>query len=85
MKKFSTFISEEEKEEEVASDEGTRKSLINIIANNLNRLKTSDKADVKNMLMMIAALSLLNSKDNSGLALNTARKLASTTSVSPKK
>lgn len=84
MKKFSDFTAEEN-DEEPQSDEATRKALVNIIANNLNRLKTSDKGDVKNMLMMIAALSLLNSKDNSGLALNTARKLASTTSVPSKK
>jgi hypothetical protein len=84
MKKFSDFAAEEN-DDEVQSDEATRKALVNIIANNLNRLKTSDKGDVKNMLMMIAALSLLNSKDNSGLALNTARKLASTTSVPSKK
>ena len=85
MKKFSDFIVEEEIGDEPASDDATKKSLINIIANNLNRLKTSDKADVKNMLMMIAALSLLNSKDNSGLALNTARRLASTVSTPSKK
>ena len=84
MKKFSDFAAEEN-DDEGQSDEATRKALVNIIANNLNRLKTSDKGDVKNMLMMIAALSLLNSKDNSGLALNTARKLASTTSVPSKK
>lgn len=85
MKKFSDFIVEEEMGDEPASDDATKKSLINIIANNLNRYKTSDKGDIKNMLMMIAALSLLNSKDNSGLALNTARKLASTVSTSSKK
>jgi len=83
MKKFSDFIVEED--DEAASDEATKKSLINIIANNLNRYKTSDKGDVKNMLMMIAALSLLNSKDNSGLALVTARKLASNVGTSSKK
>jgi hypothetical protein len=85
MKKFSDFIIEEEMGDEPASDDATKKSLINIIANNLNRYKTSDKGDIKNMLMMIAALSLLNSKDNSGLALNTARRLASTVSTSSKK
>jgi len=85
MKKFSDFIVEEEMGDESASDDATKKSLINIIANNLNRYKTSDKGDIKNMLMMIAALSLLNSKDNSGLALNTARRLASTVSTSSKK
>lgn len=84
MKKFSDFTAEEN-DDEAQSDDATRKSLVNIIANNLNRLKTSDKGDVKNMLMMIAALSLLNSKDNSGLALNTARKLASTTGAPSKK
>lgn len=85
MKKFSDFIVEEEIGDEPAPDDATKKSLINIIANNLNRYKTSDKGDVKNMLMMIAALSLLNSKDSSGLALNTARRLASTVSTPSKK
>lgn len=84
MKKFSDFAAEEN-DDEGQSDDATRKSLVNIIANNLNRYKTSDKGDVKNMLMMIAALSLLNSKDNSGLALNTARRLASTVSTPSKK
>lgn len=49
-------------------------TIINIIANSLNR--ASNKEDTKGLLMLIAALGLLNlSKD--GLPLNVARKLAS--------
>lgn len=49
-------------------------TIINIIANSLNR--ASNKEDTKGLLMLIAALGLLNlSKD--GLPLSVARKLAS--------
>lgn len=49
-------------------------TIINIIANSLNR--ASNKEDTKGLLMLIAALGLLNlSKE--GLPLNVARKLAS--------
>lgn len=55
-------------------DSGTSDTIVNIIANSLNR--ASSKEDTKGLLMLIAALGLLNlSKD--GLPLNVARKLAS--------
>ena len=55
-------------------DSGTSDTIVNIIANSLNR--ASSKEDTKGLLMLIAALGLLNlSKD--GLPLSVARKLAS--------
>lgn len=59
----------------------TSDTIVNIIANSLNR--ASNKKDTKGLLMLIAALGLLNiSKD--GLPLNVARKLASTSARSSK-
>lgn len=69
MKKFKEF---EPKEDDVESP--SRDSVINIVANSLNR--TGDK-DNKNVLMLIAAIGLLNLSKESPLALTVARKLAS--------
>lgn len=65
MKKFKDAPAEDDSNE----------SLINIIANSLNR--ASNKDDTRGLLLLIAALGLLNvSKD--GLPASVARKLAST-------
>lgn len=65
MKKF--------KDDPVEDD--SNESLINVIANSLNR--ASNKDDTRGLLLLIAALGLLNvSKD--GLPASVARKLAST-------
>lgn len=65
MKKF--------KDDPVEDD--SNESLINVIANSLNR--ASNKDDTRGLLLLIAALGLLNvSKD--GLPASIARKLAST-------
>lgn len=56
-------------------EDDSNESLINIIANSLNR--ASNKDDTRGLLLLIAALGLLNvSKD--GLPASVARKLAST-------
>ena len=68
MKKFKEF---EPKDDE---ESPTRDSVINIVANSLNR--SGDK-DSKNVLMLIAAIGLLNLSKESNLALTVARKLAS--------
>ena len=49
MKKFSTFVEQEEKDDEKSSgsSDATRLSLLSMIANSLNRYKTSDKGDVR--------------------------------------
>lgn len=70
MKKFKEF----EPKEDDDGESGTRDSVINTIANSLNR--TGDK-DSKSVLMLIAAIGLLNLSKESTLALSVARKLAS--------
>lgn len=56
-------------------EDDSNDSLINVIANSLNRATTKD--DTRGLLLLIAALGLLNvSKD--GLPASVARKLAST-------
>lgn len=76
MISFDEFVKEnEEKEDEL---ESSRKSLLLMIANALNKYRSSDKADTKSMLMLIAALGLLNAKDESNLTLSAARRLATT-------
>lgn len=60
---------------DVAIEDDPNDSLINIIANSLNRATSKD--DTRGLLLLIAALGLLNvSKD--GLPASVARKLAST-------
>lgn len=71
MKKFKQFDKEEQPDD---SESMTRDSLINTIANALNR--SGGKDDQKNVLMLIAALGLLNLSKESNLALTVARKLA---------
>ena len=67
MKKFK-----DEPEEDNSND-----SVITIIANSLNRASSGNKDDTRSLLLLIAALGLLNlSKD--GLPGSVARKLAST-------
>jgi hypothetical protein len=69
MKKFKEFEATSDTEEVPSKD-----NLVNIIANSLNRAGGKDD---KTMLMLIAALGLLNlSKD--GLPLSVARRLATT-------
>lgn len=56
-------------------EDDSNDSLINVIANSLNR--ATNKDDTRGLLLLIAALGLLNvSKD--GLPASVARKLAST-------
>jgi hypothetical protein len=78
MKKFSTFTEENEKDDNEKSGgmDATRLSLLSMIANSLNRYKTSDKGDVRGILMLIAALSMLSASDQP-LATSTARRLVS--------
>ena len=79
MKKFSTFVEQDEKddnEKSSGSSDATRLSLLSMIANSLNRYKTSDKGDVRGILMLIAALSILSASDQP-LATSTARRLVS--------
>ena len=72
MKKFSEF------NEEVSDEDNTKKSVLNLIATSLNRqASSSSDKDNRSILMLIAALGMLNAKDDTGLSLSTARRLAS--------
>ena len=72
MKKFSEF------KEEASDEDNTKKSVLNLIATSLNRqASSSSEKDTRSILMLIAALGMLNAKDDTGLSLSTARRLAS--------
>ena len=74
MKTFNDFIDEEVKDTSVAD---TKKSVTSFIASNLQRFAGStDETDTKAMLMLVAALSLLDASDDNPTALQTARRLA---------
>ena len=62
---------------DVPVEDDSNDSVITIIANSLNRASSGNKDDTRGLLLLIAALGLLNlSKD--GLSASVARKLAST-------
>jgi hypothetical protein len=72
MKKFKDFETKQQ------DDDTSTDTVVNIIANSLNRVSSSKSDDSKSILMLIAALGLLNlSKE--GLPLSVARRLATTT------
>jgi len=71
MKRFKDFIIEEDDDTSLE----TKNALVSFITSNLYRYINSDATDNKPLLMLIAALSVLNTS-NSTTALNTARRLA---------
>jgi hypothetical protein len=71
MKRFKDFIIEEDDDTNLE----TKNALISFITSNLYRYINSDATDNKPLLMLIAALSILNTSNNTA-ALNTARRLA---------
>lgn len=80
MNRFTQFILEE-KIREVSDSENiktddTKKAMVNQIASYMNRFVTSPKeGDVKSMLLLIAALTAINTSD-SDQAIQTAKRLA---------
>lgn len=56
------------------TENSSKESVINVIANALSRISTKD--DPKGALMLIAALGLLNLSKGSDVPMNVARKLA---------
>ena len=51
-------------------------SIISVISSQLGRYTNDKSVDSRNILLLIAALGLLNLKDKSNLAVATARKLS---------
>ena len=74
MKKFTTFVEEIENPDNSA--ETTKRALITTITSNIQRLITQPGAiNDKGLLVLIAALSVLNSSEDP-VALATAKRLA---------
>lgn len=72
MKKFNNFIAEE-KDDDVTAD--TKKAVVNFITSNFYRfINSSDESDNKSLLMLVAALSVLNTDQPNSVQV--ARRLA---------
>lgn len=72
MKKFNDFIIEE-KDDDTQAD--TQKAVVNFITSNFYRfINSPDESDNKSLLMLVAALSVLNT--NQPNATQVARRLA---------
>ena len=78
MKKLNDFIREKQEDPEATDSlESSKDSLITMIASLLNRYKSTDRGDIKSILMLIAALQLLSSGGTSNMTVSTARRLVS--------
>lgn len=53
-----------------------KKQLVNLIATQLYKFVNSPSYDVKSLIMLVAALTLLNAGESNSQANNTARRLA---------
>jgi len=72
MKQFKDFISEAE---DLNDPTETKKSLLALISSNFFRFASTDKTDTRSLLMLIAALGILNAGNDLN-SLNLARRLA---------
>jgi len=54
----------------------TKKAVVNFVASNLQRFINTEDSDSKSMLMLIAALAMLNTSEENPTAIQTARRLA---------
>lgn len=72
MIKFEDFVLEAQDEE---PDLTTKKALVNFIAANLFRFANKPEGDTKGLMLLVAALAILNTSDDA-TAVNTARRLA---------
>ena len=70
MTESQTFF-EASEEEELS----TKKALVNFIAANLFRFANKPEGDVKGLMLLVAALGILNTSDDQ-TAINAARRLA---------
>lgn len=61
---------------DVLKDASSKKQLVNMIATQLYKYVNASSYDVKSLIMLVAALTLLNTDDDNLQALNTARRLA---------
>jgi hypothetical protein len=80
MIKFQEFVTEA-KEEEL--DLSTKTALVNFIAANLYRFANKPKGDDKGLMLLVAALGILNTSDDI-TAVNAARRLATAALIARK-
>jgi hypothetical protein len=80
MIKFEEFVLEAKDEE---PDLSTKKALVNFIASNLYRFANKPDGDTKGLMLLVAALGILNTSDDT-TALNAARRLATAALIARK-
>lgn len=80
MIKFEEFIQEAKEDEQ---DLSTKKALVNFIASNLFRFANRPEGDTKGLMLLVAALGILNTSDDAS-AVNVARRLATAALIARK-
>lgn len=80
MIKFDEFVQEAKDEEQ---DLSTKKALVNFIASNLYRFANKPEGDTKGLMLLVAALGILNTSDDQS-AVNAARRLATAALIARK-
>jgi hypothetical protein len=79
MIKHEEFVAEAEEEQDLS----TKKAIVNFIAANLYRFANNPKGDTKGLMLLVAALGILNTSDDA-TAINTARRLATAALIARK-
>lgn len=80
MIKFDEFVLEAKDEEQ---DLSTKKALVSFIASNLFRFANKPEGDTKGLMLLVAALGILNTSDDPS-AINVARRLATAALIARK-
>jgi hypothetical protein len=80
MIKFEEYIQEAKDDEQ---DLSTKKALVSFIAANLHRFANRPDGDTKGLMLLVAALGILNTGDDA-TAINTARRLATAALIARK-
>lgn len=80
MIKFDEFVLEAKDDE---PDLSTKKALVSFIASNLFRFANKPEGDTKGLMLLVAALGVLNTSDDAA-AINVARRLATAALIARK-
>lgn len=80
MIKFEEFVQEAKDDEQ---DLSTKKALVSFIASNLYRFANKPEGDTKGLMLLVAALGILNTSDDA-TAVNAARRLATAALIARK-
>ncbi len=80
MIKFEEFVTEAKDDEQ---DLSTKKAIVNFIAANLYRFANKPEGDTKGLMLLVAALGILNTSDDA-TAVNVARRLATAALIARK-